>query len=72
MIWMVFLGAIAMIIGGWLIVSPHALLKMSDDLNRMVTRIDEQVVRYRFGVGISLILAAVFLFFYAYMLGRGR
>lgn len=70
MIWMVFLGAIALIIGGLLIVSPQALLKMSDDLNRMVTKIDEQVIKYRIGVGVSLILAAIFLFFYAYMRTR--
>lgn len=72
MIWMVFLGVIALIIGGLLIASPTTLIKMSDDLNRMVTRIDDQVVKYRIGVGVSLILAAFFLFFYAYMLGRGR
>jgi hypothetical protein len=55
-----------------LIASPNTLIKMSEELNRMVTRIDDQVVKYRIGVGVSLILAAVFLFFYAYMLGRGR
>lgn len=72
MIWMVFLGAVALIIGGLLVVSPGTLLKMNEAMNRMVTRIDEQVVKYRIGVGVSLILAAIFLFFYAYMLGRGR
>ncbi|MBI3812388.1 MAG: hypothetical protein HY283_09335 [Nitrospirae bacterium] len=72
MIWMVFLGAVALIIGGMLIASPNTLIKMSEELNRMVTRIDEQVVKYRIGFGVSLILAAIFLFFYAYMLGRGR
>ena len=72
MIWMIFLGAVALIIGGLLIASPNTLIKMSEELNRMVTRIDDQVVKYRIGVGVSLILVAVFLFFYAYMLGRGR
>ena len=70
MIWMVFLGVIALIIGGLLIGSPNSLLKMNEELNRMVTRIDEQVVKYRIGVGVSLILAAIFLFFYAYMQNR--
>jgi uncharacterized BrkB/YihY/UPF0761 family membrane protein len=72
MIWMVLMGLVALMIGGLLVFSPQKLQKMSDDLNRMVTRIDERVIKYRIGVGISLILAAVFLFFYAYMLGRGR
>ena len=71
MIWMVFLGVIALIIGGLLIASPKTLLKMNEEMNRMVTRIDEQVVKYRIGVGVSLILAAIFLFFYAYMQKRG-
>ena len=70
MIWMVFLGVIALIIGGLLIASPKTLLKMNEEMNRLVTRVDEQVIKYRVGVGVSLILAAIFLFFYAYMLGR--
>jgi uncharacterized BrkB/YihY/UPF0761 family membrane protein len=72
MFWMLLLGLVALVIGGLLIISPGTLLKMSEEMNRMVTRIDEQVVKYRIGFGISLILAAIFLFFYAYMLGRGR
>jgi uncharacterized BrkB/YihY/UPF0761 family membrane protein len=72
MFWMLLLGLIALLIGGLLIVSPGTLLKMNEELNRMVTRIDEQVLKYRIGFGVSLILAALFLFFYAYMLGRGR
>ena len=72
MVWMVFLGAVALFIGGLLIVSPGTLLKMNEEMNRMVTRIDEQVVKYRIGFGVSLILAAIFLFFYAYMQSRGR
>ncbi|MBI3609788.1 MAG: hypothetical protein HY204_03690 [Nitrospirae bacterium] len=70
MTWMILMGLLALIIGGLLVFSPQKLQKMSDDLNRMVTRIDEQVIKYRVGVGVSLILAAIFLFFYAYMMGR--
>ncbi|HUK55943.1 MAG TPA: hypothetical protein VLY20_04725 [Nitrospiria bacterium] len=70
--WMIFLGLIALAVGGLLIASPQTLIKMSKEMNRMVTRIDEEVVKYRIGFGVSLILAAIFLFFYAYMLGRGR
>jgi predicted membrane-bound mannosyltransferase len=72
MFWMILLGVIALLIGGLLIVSPKSLLRMNEELNRMVTRIDEQVLKYRIGFGVSLILAAIFLFFYAFMLGRGR
>jgi len=69
---MIFLGLIALVVGGLLIVSPQALVNVSNQMNRMVTRIDEQVVKYRIGFGVSLILAAAFLFFYAYLLGRLR
>jgi uncharacterized BrkB/YihY/UPF0761 family membrane protein len=72
MFWMLLLGLIALLIGGLLIISPGTLLKMNEELNRMVTRVDEQVIKYRIGVGVSLILAAIFLFFYAYMQSRGR
>lgn len=72
MIWMILLGIIALVIGGLLIASPGTLLKLNEEMNKMVTRIDEQVIKYRVGVGVCLILAALFLFFYAYMQGRGR
>lgn len=72
MIWMTILGLIALFIGALLIASPGTLLKMNEAMNRMVTRVDEQVVKYRIGIGVSLIIAAIFLFFYAYMLGWGR
>lgn len=72
MFWMLLLGLVALLIGGLLIASPNTLLKINQELNRMVTRIDEQVLKYRIGFGVSLILAAIFLFFYAFMMGRGR
>jgi hypothetical protein len=68
MIWLILLGVVSLLVGGLLLFSPQTLKTMSDEMNRMVTRIDEQVVRYRVGVGVILILAALFLFFYAYML----
>ncbi|HEY4485469.1 MAG TPA: hypothetical protein VI702_03975 [Nitrospiria bacterium] len=68
MIWMVVLGVIALWMGGLLIVSPATLVKISEKMNRMVGRLDEQVIKYRIGVGVSLVLAAGFLFYFAYIL----
>jgi drug/metabolite transporter (DMT)-like permease len=67
MIWMTLLGAIALIFGVLLVVSPNSLVRMSEGLNKMVTRVDEQVIKYRIGFGVVLIISAVFLFAYAYL-----
>lgn len=69
MLWMIGLGIVALFIGGMLIISPGGLIKMNQDLNRLVVRIDDMVMKYRVGVGVSLILAGLFLFLYAYMMG---
>ena len=66
--WIFLLGMVAFIFGGLLIFSPDGLLKMSQGLNRMITKVDEQVLKYRVGVGICLIGAGVFLLFSFYLL----
>lgn len=69
MTWMILLGVIALVFGMLLLASPGLLIRMSEGLNKVVTRVDDQVLRYRVGVGICLLMAALFLFLYAYMLG---
>ncbi len=68
MIWMILLGVIALLIGGLLIASPGTLVKMNEPMSRMIARIDEQVLKYRMGVGICLIGAGAFLLFSFYLL----
>lgn len=70
MTWMALLGAVALIFGILLVVSPNALVRMSEGLNKMVTRVDEKVIKYRIGFGVVLIISAVFLFAYAYLSKR--
>ena len=70
MFWMIGLGIVALFIGGMLIISPGSLIKMNENLNRLVARIDEVVLKYRVGVGVCLILAGLFLFLYAYMMTK--
>jgi drug/metabolite transporter (DMT)-like permease len=69
MTWMILLGVIALVFGMLLLASPGSLTRMSEGLNKMVTRVDDQVLQYRVGVGICMLIAALFLFLYAYMLG---
>lgn len=72
MSWMIALGVLAITVGFLLIVSPQHLVRASEALNRMVTRVDDQVLKYRVGVGVSLAIAGLFLFLYAYMIAFGR
>lgn len=69
MTWMILLGAIALVFGLLLLSSPQSLVRMSERLNRVVNQMDEQVLKYRVGVGVSLLIVALFLFTYAYMWG---
>lgn len=69
MIWMVLLGAISLLFGVMLLASPGSLVRIGEGLNRVVNRMDDQVLKYRIGFGIAFLIAAAFLFFYAYMLG---
>lgn len=68
MAWIILLGIISFIFGLLLILSPTTITGMSEKLNRMVNKIDEEVFKYRLGVGICLIIAAIFLFFMAYLM----
>lgn len=65
--WILLLGCVGLLFGGLLIFSPNHILKMSEGLNRMVAKIDEQVLKYRVGAGICLIGAGLFLLFSYYL-----
>ncbi len=66
--WIFLLGWVAMIFGTLLVFSPTVLVRMSQGLNRMIAKVDDQVLKYRIGIGICLIGAGVFLFFMYYLL----
>ncbi len=70
MLSMIAVGLVALVMGLLLILSPETLVRASRELNRMVAQMDEQVIRYRVGVGVCLILAALFLFFNAWLRHR--
>lgn len=68
MVWIIFLGIISFIFGLLLILSPTTLTSISERLNKMINRVDQEVFKYRLGVGVCLIIAAIFLFFMAYLM----
>lgn len=68
MVWIILLGIISFIFGLLLILSPTTIISMSENLNKMINKVDEEVFKYRLGVGVCLLIAAIFFFFMAYLM----
>lgn len=69
--WFLILAGIVALLGGFLFLfSPKTLVELSNKVNATINKasvpIDEKVYKLRFGVGISLVLVSVLLFFVAY------
>lgn len=66
MSFLIFAGCVAFITGVMLILFPKALTAIGRWLNKTAGDIDRATLRYRTGIGISLILTAACLWFIAY------
>jgi len=66
MSFLIFAGGVSFITGIMLILFPSALMNITTWANRLATDIDKEAIRYRLGIGLSLILTAACLFFVAY------
>ncbi len=62
----ILIGAIAFALGFLLLFAPDSLKKLNELSAKMVAKIDTLTFSYRIGVGGSLIIAALFMFFMAY------
>lgn len=62
----IFVGMLAFLMGVMLLIAPSALKKLNDVSARMITKVDMWAMSYRVGVGVSLLIAAGFMFFMAY------
>jgi hypothetical protein len=62
------IGLLSLVSGAMLLFVPQRLVKMGRAIDRSVITIDKQVSKYHVGVGVCLILASVFLFYYGYYL----
>ena len=60
-------GTVAFLSSILLMVFPEAFLKISDLSNRVFLT-DENAIKYRFGLGISLLIVSAFMFFSFYHL----
>lgn len=59
-------GVLSLIFGLLFIIAPAVLKSLNEFTNRMVINIEEKVFTYRFGVGISMVVASLLFFFVAY------
>lgn len=62
----ILIGAIAFALGSLLLLAPNSVKKLNELSAKMIARIDSLTFSYRVGVGVSLIIAALFMFFMAY------
>ncbi len=63
------IGVLAFLLSMSLLFFPVAFLKASEVLNRIFVA-DRIALKYRFGIGICLVLISFLLFFTAYYMGR--
>lgn len=62
----ILIGAIAFALGFLLILAPNSVKKLNELSAKMIAKIDSLTFSYRVGVGVSLIIASLFMFFMAY------
>lgn len=62
----ILIGAIAFALGFLLLFAPDSVKKLNELSAKMIAKIDTLTFSYRIGVGVSLIIAALFMFFMAY------
>jgi len=63
---LIFSGTVAFISGIMFILSPNVLLNITERLSKIIANFDNRALKYRLGLGISLILAGACLWFVAY------
>lgn len=70
MITMIIAGCVALLFGLLFLFNPRLLIRVSEWSNRIFLYCDEKFYQYRFGLGISLILASLLFFFVAFIMSR--
>jgi len=63
-------GIISLVFGAILLVSPKTLKKLSKKLDQTLVHVEKKVYNLRVGIGTSLILASIMIFFVVYYLVR--
>lgn len=61
-------GVVALVFGILLLVTPESVRKLSLKVSKVVSNVDNFIYKYHQGIGLSLILSGLTLFFVAYYL----
>lgn len=62
----ILIGGLAFALGVLLLFAQDSVRKLNELSAKMIARIDSLTFSYRVGVGVSLIIASLFMFFMAY------
>jgi hypothetical protein len=68
MSFLIFAGFVCFSAGIMFLLFPGALMSLASWADRLAARLDEKALRYRLGIGISLVLTGLCLWFVAYYL----
>lgn len=60
------IGVLSLIFGLLFIIAPSILKNLNELTSRMAINVEEKAFTYRFGVGISMVIASLLFFFVAY------
>ncbi len=66
----ILIGVLAFVVGFLLLGAPGALKKLNEVSARIISKIDTLTFSYRIGVGVSLIIVSLFMFFMAYYFSK--
>jgi uncharacterized membrane protein HdeD (DUF308 family) len=70
MLFLIFAGAVSLVFGIALLVSPQSVRKLEEKCNKSIVVFEERVHSKHTGVGISLLLVSLLCFFVAYYLAK--
>lgn len=66
MSYLILIGAITLVVGVLFLFAPETLRSLNEKSKSVVSNFDDTAFVYRFGVGITLIVASILFFFVAY------
>lgn len=70
MVYFILIGVMAFAAGFMFVFSPGGLRKINEKSIKIISNIDEGILRYHIGVGLALIISSFLFFFVAYYINQ--